>query len=346
MRARLWPVVVAGLLGVGPGPAGAQNLVGAGATFPNPVYSKWFDVYHRATGVRVNYQSIGSGAGIRQFIQGTVDFGATDSPMTDAQVEAVGGNVVHLPTVLGAVVLTYNLPALGATPLRLDAATIADIYLGRITRWNHPRIAALNPGVALPREDVIVVHRSDGSGTTYVFVDYLSKVSPEWAERVGKGTSVRWPTGIGGRGNEGVTAQVKQLTGAIGYVELVYALSNRLRVAQVRNRSGLFVTAGLESVSAAAAGAVTSPDTDFRVSITDPPGAGSYPIASFTWLLVRPDNPDPVKARAIRDFLVWILTDEAQRIARELGYAPLPAAVTGLVRSRIGTLRAAGRPLP
>jgi phosphate transport system substrate-binding protein len=333
------------LVGAGSGPGQAQQLVGAGATFPYPLYSRWFDQYARATGVRINYQSIGSGGGIRQFVQGTVDFGATDGPMTDAQIASVQGNVVHIPTVLGAVVLTYNLPTLGSTTLRLDPETIADIYLGRITRWDHPRLAALNPGVALPREDVIVVHRSDGSGTTYVFSDYLSKVSPAWGERVGRGTSLRWPTGIGGRGNEGVTAQVKQLRGAIGYVELVYAFSNRLPVAQVRNRAGVFVTPNLASVSAAGAGVELGPDTDFRVSITNADGRASYPIASFTWLLLRADNPDTAKGRALRDFVRWMLSDEAQAIARELGYAPLPAPVAALVRGRVATLRAGGRPI-
>ncbi len=212
----------------------AQSLTGAGATFPYPIYSKWFDAYAKATGVKVNYQSIGSGGGIRQFTQGTVDFGATDSPMTTEQMAGVKDNVVHIPTVLGAVVLTYNLPAMGATRLKLDAAAIAGIFLGKITRWDDPRIAALNPGVKLPKLDLIVVHRSDGSGTTFVFVDYLSKVSPEWKTKVGAAASVSWPVGLGGKGNEGVTQQVKQLEGTIGYVELVYAASNRLPVSLVK----------------------------------------------------------------------------------------------------------------
>lgn len=325
--------------------ARAQNLTGAGATFPYPLYSKWFDTYARATGVRVNYQSIGSGGGIRQFIQGTVDFGATDSPMNADQLKAVDSNVIHFPTVLGAVVLTYNLPSLGTTPLRLDAQTVTDIYLGKITRWDHPRIAALNPGVALPKLDVIVVHRSDGSGTTFVFVEYLSKVSPEWKQRVGASTSVRWPTGIGGRGNEGVTAQVKLLTGAIGYVELVYALSNRLKVARLRNAAGAWVQPNLESVTAAAAGLELGPETDFRVSISNSPGREAYPISSYTWLLIRRDNPDVTRARVIRDFLQWMITPEARRLAADLGYAPLPDNVIELIRERIHTLRGAGRPL-
>lgn len=321
----------------------ATSLNGAGATFPYPLYSKWFSDYARATGVRINYQSIGSGGGIRQFSEGTVDFGATDGPMTDEQIAAVGGNVLHIPTILGAVVLTYNLPALGEARLRLDAATVADIFLGKLTRWNDPRLVALNPGVALPNRDLIVVHRSDGSGTTYVFVDYLSKVSEEWRNRVGRATSVNWPTGLGGKGNEGVTQQVKQVEGTIGYVELVYALANRIPYALVRNAAGSFADATLESVTAAAASTPLPPSTDFRVSITNAPGAVAYPIASFTWLLVHPDNQDQAKARTLKDFLTWMISPEAQEAARGLGYAPLPAEVVGLIRERLGTLRAAGK---
>ena len=334
--------LVAGLAAT---PSHAQSLTGAGATFPYPIYSKWFDAYAKATGVKVNYQSIGSGGGIRQFTQGTVDFGATDSPMTTEQMAGVKGNVVHIPTVLGAVVLTYNLPALGATRLKLDAAVIADIFLGKITSWDHPRIAALNPGVKLPKMDLIVVHRSDGSGTTFVFVDYLSKVSPEWKTKVGAAASVSWPVGLGGKGNEGVTQQVKQLEGTIGYVELVYAASNRLPVAMVKNSAGQFVEPTLEAVTAAAAGAKLDKTTDFRVSITNATGAKSYPIASYTWLLVKTDNPDAAKAKVIRDFLTWMAGPDAQKMADDLGYAPLPADVTGLVRERVKTLKAAGKPI-
>lgn len=329
-----------------PQEGGRQRLTGAGATFPNPIYSRWFDAYSRATGIQINYQSIGSGAGIRQFTQGTVDFGATDGPMRDSQVEAVSGNVVHIPTVLGAVVITYNLPMLGDARLTLDGPTIADIYLGRITRWDDPRIAALNRGIRLPALDIVVVHRSDGSGTTFVFTDYLAKVSPEWKDRVGVATSVRWLTGLGGKGNEGVTAQVKLLEGAIGYVELVYAISNRLSYAQVRNAAGVAVLPTLESVSAAAASADLPPDTDFRVSITNAPGPEAYPISSFTWLLIYADNPDPEKARIIRDFLRWMISDEAQRQAVEMQYAPLPGPVVALVAENIGRLRARGAPIP
>ncbi len=318
------------------------QLTGAGATFPYPLYSRWFDAYNRATGVAINYQSIGSGGGIRQFSEGTVDFGATDGPMTDEQIAALQGNVLHLPTVIGAVVLTYNLPELSATPLVLDGAAVADIFLGRITRWNDARIAALNPGVTLPAREIVVVHRSDGSGTTYVFVDYLSKVSADWEKQVGRATSVNWPVGLGGKGNEGVTQQVKQLEGSIGYVELIYALSNQLQYATVKNRAGTEVTPTLASASAAAAGAEFAADTDFRVSITDSPDPAAYPIASFTWLLVKKDNPDAGKARVIRDFLRWMVSPEAQGIAQELRYAPLPPRVAELVSGRIGTLTATG----
>lgn len=321
------------------------GLVGAGATFPYPVYAKWFDSYNKQTGIPINYQSIGSGGGIRQFTEGTVDFGATDGPMTQEQIGALQGNVTHLPTVLGAVVLTYNLPALGSSQLRLDPETIVGIFLGQITRWNDPRIVALNPGATLPDANLIVVHRSDGSGTTFVFVDYLSKVSPEWKSQVGAGTSVNWPVGLGGKGNEGVTQQVKQTEGAIGYVELVYAVSNQLPVALIRNAAGEFVAPTLETVTAAAAGVTLAPDTDFRVSITNADGARSYPIASYTWLLVKTDNPDGAKARALRDFLDWMITPEAQKLAADLGYAPLPDDVSALVRERIRSLKTGGRPI-
>ena len=321
------------------------SLTGAGATFPYPVYSKWFDAYARETGVEVNYQSIGSGGGVRQFTQATVDFGATDGPMTDEEIAAAQGNVVHLPTVLGAVVLTYNLPSLGEHQLHLDAGAVADIFLGSITKWNDPRLAALNPGVTLPNRDLIVVHRSDGSGTTFVFVDYLAKVSTTWQEQVGVGKSVNWPVGLGGKGNEGVTQQVSQLEGTIGYVELVYAVSNNLPVAGVQNAAGQFVTPSLDAVTAAAAGVAMGPDTDFRVSITNAAGEASYPIASYTWLLVHQDNPDVAKAGAIQSFLRWILTPEAQAMATDLGYAPLPEAVAALARTRVESLMGGGQVL-
>lgn len=327
-------------------PAGAQSLTGAGATFPNPIYTKWFDAYNKATKVQINYQSIGSGGGIRQFTEGTVDFGATDGPMSVAQMEAVQKNVLHVPTVIGAVVLTYNLPSLGATQLQLDGASIADIYLGRITKWNDKRIAAANPGVSLPNTDIIVVHRSDGSGTTYVFTDYLTKVSREWKDKVNYATSVKFPVGLGGKGNEGVTQQVKQLEGTIGYVELIYAVSNKLPYAKVKNAAGNFVVPSLASATAAAASAKFAKDTDFRVSITNAPGAQTYPITSFTWLLIRPDAKDAAKAKLVRDFLTWMVTPEAQAMATQLSYAPLPAEVIALLKPRIAGLKANGKPIP
>ncbi len=314
------------------------GLTGAGATFPNPIYTKWFDEYHRQTGVQINYQSIGSGGGIRQFTEGTVDFGATDGPMTDEQIAAAQNNVAHIPTVLGADVVTYNLPSLGQTRLKLDGGLIADIFLGKVTRWNDARLAALTPGVALPDQPILVVHRSDGSGTTFIFTDYLSKVSPEWKERVGSATSVSWPTGLGGKGNEGVTQQVKQNEGTIGYVELIYSISNGLPYADVQNAAGNFVEPTLASVSAAAASADLQAGTDFRVSITNPPGEAAYPIASFTWLLVRAEPRDTAKARILREFMTWMITPEAQRMATDLHYAPLPMPVIELVQERIGRL--------
>jgi len=327
-------------------PAGAQSLTGAGATFPNPIYTKWFDAYNKATGIQINYQSIGSGGGIRQFTEGTVDFGATDGPMSPAQMEAVQNNVLHIPTVIGAVVLTYNLPSLGTTQIQLDGATVADIYLGRITKWNDKRIAAMNIGVALPNTDIIVVHRSDGSGTSYIFTDFLTKVSREWKDKVNYATSVKWPVGLGGKGNEGVTQQVKQIEGTIGYVELIYALSNNLPYAKIKNSAGNFVVPSLASATAAAASAKFAKDTDFRVSITNAPGAETYPISSFTWLLVRPDSKDAAKAKLLRDFLTWMITPAAQAMAGELKYAPLPAEVVALIKPRIAGLKANGKAIP
>ena len=324
-------------------PLGAQTLTGAGATFPNPIYTKWFDAYSKQTGVQINYQSIGSGGGIRQFTEGTVDFGATDGPMNESQIAAVNGNVLHVPTVLGAVVVTYNLPSLGDTKLKFDGNVLVDIFMGRVTKWSDKRIAALNPGVKLPDIDLIVVHRSDGSGTTYVFTDFLNKFSREWRDKVGYATSVNWPVGLGGKGNEGVTQQVKQVEGAVGYVELIYAISNKLPYADVKNAAGQFVQPSLESVTAAAAGTKLKADTDFRVSITNAEGAGSYPIASFTWLLVHKDTKDPAKAKLVKDFLTWMITPEAQAMAAELHYSPLPKEVVTLLQARLPTLKAAGK---
>jgi phosphate transport system substrate-binding protein len=324
-------------------PAAAQSLTGAGATFPNPIYTKWFDAYNKKTGVQINYQSIGSGGGIRQFTEGTVDFGATDGPMNESQIAAVNGNVLHIPTVLGAVAVTYNVPSLGDTKLKFDGNLLTDIFMGRITKWNDPKIAALNPGVKFPDTDLIVVHRSDGSGTTYIFTDFLNKFSREWRDKVGYATSVNWPVGLGGKGNEGVTQQVKQTEGAIGYVELIYALSNNLPYAAIKNSSGAFVEPSLSSVTAAAAAAKLKPETDFRVSITNPPGADAYPIASFTWLLVHKDSKDAAKAKIIKDFLTWMISPDAQQMASELKYAPLPKEVVTLVQARLPTLKAGGK---
>lgn len=310
-------------------------LTGAGATFPNPLYSKWFDAYNKKTGLRINYQSIGSGGGIRQFVEGTVDFGASDGPMTDEQIQRVQGNVLHVPTVLGAVVLTWNLPGLADKQLRFDGPTIADIFLGKLTKWNDQRLAGLNPGLALPSTDIIVVHRSDGSGTSYIFTDYLSKVSGEWKEKVGTSTSVNWPAGLGGKGNEGVTQQVKQTEGALGYVELIYAAANKLPYGEIKNAGGQFVLPSLESVTQAAAGVSLAPNTDFRISITNAPGKAAYPIASFTWLLVRPNMPDPDRAKAMNGFLQWMLTPEAQDMAAQLVYAPLPKPVIERIHERL-----------
>jgi phosphate transport system substrate-binding protein len=321
----------------------AQGLTGAGATFPNPIYTKWFDAYNKKTGVQINYQSIGSGGGIRQFTEGTVDFGATDGPMNESQIQAVNGNVLHIPTVLGAVVVTYNVPGLENTRLKFDGNVLVDIFMGRITKWNDGKIAALNPGVKLPDQDLIVVHRSDGSGTTYIFTDFLNKFSREWRDKVGYATSVNWPVGLGGKGNEGVTQQVKQTEGAIGYVELIYALSNNLPYASIKNSAGTFVEPSLPSVTAAAASAKLKSDTDFRVSITNPPGADAYPIASFTWLLVHKDAKDMAKAKVIKDFLQWMTGAEAQQMAAELKYAPLPKEVVSLVQARLQTLKAGGK---
>jgi len=321
-------------------PAAAQtSLTGAGATFPYPIYSKWFDAYSKSTGVNINYQSIGSGGGIRQFTDGTVDFGASDGPMNESQMAAVQGEVIHLPTVLGAVVLTYNLPSLATTKLKFDGPTIADIFLGKITKWNDSRIAALNPGVSLPSADLIVVHRSDGSGTSFIFTDFLTKVSPDWKNKVGSATSVQWPVGLGGKGNEGVTEQVKQVEGSVGYVELIYALSNNLPYADVKNAGGSFVEPSLESVAAAAASANLKKGTDFRVSITNAPGATAYPISSFTWLLIRPKMKDQAKAKALKAFLVWYTTAEAQQMATALKYAPLPTEVVTLVQDKVNSLK-------
>lgn len=310
--------------------ADALLINGAGATFPYPIYSKWFDEYHKAKGnIHINYQSVGSGAGIRQVTEGTVDFGATDGPMNDEQLKAFkdkrGGDILHFPTVLGAVVPTYNIPGISAE-LNFTPDALAGIFLGNITKWNDPAIAGVNGGVKLPGSDIILVHRSDGSGTTYVWTDYLSKVSGAWKDKVGKGTSVNWPVGLGGKGNEGVTGLVKQTPNAIGYVELIYAIQNKMPYGRVKNLAGAFVKADLSGVSAAAAGeAKTMPD-DFRVSITNAPGKAAYPISSFTWLLIPAKISDAGKRDAIKGFVKWMLAD-GQGYAEGLGYAKLPKEV-------------------
>ncbi|MGC4082828.1 MAG: phosphate ABC transporter substrate-binding protein PstS [Vicinamibacterales bacterium] len=307
-------------------PAAGLQINGAGATFPYPIYSKWFDEYHKShTQVQINYQSIGSGGGIRQVSNGTVFFGATDGPMTDEQLKAAPGAIRHFPTVLGADVPVYNLPGISAD-LSFTGPLLADIFLGKITKWNDAAIAKVNPGVTLPATDITVVHRSDGSGTTYIWVDYLSKVSPEWKEKVGVATSVNWPVGVGGKGNEGVAGLVSQTPGSIGYVELIYALQNKIAFGPVQNANGEFVKASTASVTAAAAAAAASMPADFRVSITNAAGAGAYPVSSFTWLLLYEDAADKAQARAMVDFMKWALTD-GQQFAAQLGYAPLPDAV-------------------
>jgi phosphate transport system substrate-binding protein len=325
-------------------PAGAQTLInGAGATFPYPIYSKWFDEYAKIDPeVRFNYQSIGSGGGIKQITSRTVDFGASDGPMTDEQLKQAPAELLHIPTVLGADVATYNLP--GNPKLKFTPDVLADIFLGKITKWNDPRITATNPGATLPDQLILVVHRSDGSGTTYIWVDYLSKVSSEWHQKVGKGTSVNWPVGLGGKGNEGVAGQVKNTPGALGYVELAYAVKNKMSVASVKNAAGKFVEPTIASTTAAAAGAAKSMPADFRVSLTNPPGEDAYPIASFTWLLVYKDQPNELKGRALVKFLWW-MSHEGQKYADDLLYAPLPPPVVKQIEARIQQITYQGKPL-
>lgn len=322
---------------------GSVDLTGAGATFPYPIYSKWFSDYAKQTGIKINYQSIGSGGGIRQVSEQTVDFGASDGPMSDEEMaKAKGGPILHVPTVLGADVITYNLPGVTAA-LKFTPDLIAGIFMGRVTKWNDSRITSLNPGVSLPNQDILVVHRSDGSGTTYIFTDYLDKVSPAWHASVGKGKEVKWPVGLGGKGNEGVAGQIKQTPGAIGYVELAYAKQNNLPVAAVRNKAGQYVAASVPAVTAAAAGVAESlpANTDYRISIVNARGADSYPISSFTWILVYQHQTDAVKGKKLVDFLNWALT-EGEKVAPTLDYAPLPTAMAANVRARLTTIDLAG----
>jgi phosphate transport system substrate-binding protein len=308
----------------------ATTLNGAGATFPYPIYSKWFSDYHKLhPDVQINYQSIGSGGGIRQLLAGTVDFGASDGPMTDEQLQQSSTKILHIPAVLGAVAPAYNLP--GVAELKFTPQILAGIYLGTITKWNDPAIAKVNPGASLPGDSIIVVHRSDGSGTSFIWTDYLSKVSPDWKSKVGSGTSVKWPAGLGAKGNEGVAGMVRQMKGSIGYIELIYAEQNKIPFASVQNQAGSFVKASLQSTTAAAASMKNMP-ADFRVSITNAPGKDAYPIASFTWLLVPEASKDSAKGKILSDFLKWML-DEGQKLAPQLSYAPLPSAVVEKVRA-------------
>jgi len=331
-----------------PGSTGEVRLQGAGATFPNPLYQKWFSEYNKAHPTsKFDYQSIGSGGGIKQISEGTVDFGGTDAPMKDEDLKAAkGGDILHIPTVLGAVVLTYNLTG-AQGELKLTPETVAGIFLGDITKWNDPAIASENPGLSLPANTITSVHRSDGSGTSYVFTDYLSKVSPAWKEKAGAGTSVQWPAGsnaLGAKGNEGVTGQVKQTPNSIGYVELIYAEQQRLPVATLKNAAGRFVNPALQSITAAAASIAGRMPSDLRVSITNAPGPDAYPISAFTYLLVYKEQKDPVKGKALVDFLWWAIHD-GQQMASEMGYAPLPAEVVTKAEARIKSITHQGKPL-
>ena len=317
---------------------GPMLLNAAGATFPYPIYSKWFDVYHTAhSNIQINYQSIGSGGGIRQLQGGTVDFGASDMPLTDEQISQFKVKVLHFPTVLGAVVPTYNVAGVSGD-LNFTQKAIAGIYLGTITKWNDPELAKANPGVKLPGDDIVVVHRSEGSGTSFIFTDFLSKVSDDWKNKVGKGASVNWPVGLGGKGNEGVTGLIKQTPGAIGYVELIYALQNNIPYGKVQNSSGKFLKADLAGVTAAAAGAAKDMPDDFRVSITNAPGPAAYPISSFTWLLIPAQISDPAKRDAIKGFLTWMLSD-GQGYNEGLSYAKLPKPVVDKEKKAIAMIQ-------
>jgi phosphate transport system substrate-binding protein len=328
-RIRLLVAAAAGLLLAGGARAQTVQIDGAGATFPYPIYSKWFSEYNKLhPEVQINYQSIGSGGGIRQLTNQTVFFGATDGPMTAEQMQGAPGRVLHLPTVLGGVVPVYNIPGVEAE-LKFTGKALADIFLGKVTKWNDPAIAGANPGVSLPGSDITVTHRSDGSGTTYIWVDYLSKVSPDFKKTVGVATSVNWPVGIGGKGNEGVAGLVKQTPGSIGYVELIYALQNKIAYGSVQNMAGEFVRASVDAVTAAAAAAAKQMPPDFRVSITNAPGSGVYPISSFTWLLFYENPKDKKKAKIMVDLMKWGLT-EGQKYCKDLGYAPLPEGVVAL----------------
>lgn len=316
---------------------GQTTLNGAGATFPYPMYSKWFSEYHKAhPDIEINYQSIGSGGGIRQVLAQTVDFGASDGPMTDEQISQAKTRILHIPTVMGAVVPAYNI--LGITgDVKFTPDVLAGIYMGKITSWNDPALVKANPGVNLPNQTIVVIHRSDGSGTTYIWTDYLSKVSSDWQTQVGKGTSVKWPVGLGGKGNEGVAGMIRQMQGGIGYVELIYAVQNHITYGSVKNAAGTFVKASLDSVTAAAA-SVKSMPADFRVSITNAPGKDAYPISSFTWLLIPAQSKDAAKGKILADFLNWMV-DDGQKMTADLTYAPLPESVAAKVKAAIKQVR-------
>jgi phosphate transport system substrate-binding protein len=314
----------------------AQQINGAGATFPAPIYQKWFAEYNKLhSGVQINYQALGSGAGVQQITAKTVFFGASDMPMKDAQLAAAPGKILHFPTVLGGVVPIYNIP--GVTELKFSGPVLADIYLGKITKWNDPKIASENKGVKLPATDIAVVHRSDGSGTTFIWCDYLSKVSSDFKSRVGADTSVNWPVGVGAAKSDGVAGQVKQTPGSIGYVELIYALQNNIAFGAVQNKDGKFLKASLDSVTAAAAGAAKDMPADFRVSITNAPGADSYPLSSFTWMLLYQQSPDKTQGKAMVDFMNWALTD-GEKFAKDLGYSPLPKNVVDMELKVLATI--------
>jgi len=322
-----------------PPSSSSVDLTGAGATFPAPIYSKWFADYAAKTGVKINYQAIGSGGGIRQLSEGTVDFGASDSPMKDEEIAKAKGPILHIPTVLGAVAITYNLPEVTAQ-LKLTGPVVADIFAGKIKKWNDAQIAALNAGVKLPATDILVVHRSDGSGTTFVFTDYLTTVSKTWAAGPGRGKEVPWPVGLGGKGNDGVAGQVKQTPGGIGYVELAYAAQNKLTFATIRNAAGKFVAPSVAGVTAAAAAVADQlpPNTDYRVSIVNAAGADAYPISSFTWILVYTNQADATKSKKLVDFLHWALT-EGEKEASALDYAPLPARMQTQLLARLDSIK-------
>ena len=316
---------------------GQTTLNGAGATFPYPMYSKWFSEYHKAhSDIQINYQSIGSGGGIRQVLAGTVDFGASDGPMTDEQLSQAKTKILHIPTVMGAVVPAYNIPGITGE-VKFTPQALAGIFLGKITTWNDKAIASSNPGMDFPNQPIIVVHRSDGSGTSFIFTDYLSKVSSEWAAGPSKGTSVKWPVGLGGKGNEGVAGMIRQMQGSIGYVELIYAVQNKITCGSVKNSGGAFVKASLDSVTAAAASVKNMP-ADYRVSITNAPGKEAYPISSFTWLLIPAQSKDAAKGKIIQDFLGWML-DNGQTMTADLSYAPLPSSVVAKVKDTVKQVR-------